>query len=67
MGPGLEIATKTLRGIPTKKVGSYVANIMGATLSREYMATHTLKGQKAKNGATKPKLDDEYTKSLIGM
>ena len=30
------------------------------------MATHSLKGQKAKNGVAKPKLDPDYTKSLIG-
>jgi hypothetical protein len=30
------------------------------------VATHSFKGQKAKNGAVKPKLDALYTTSLIG-
>ncbi len=38
---------------------------MGATLKREYMAIHSYKGQKGKNGQTKPKLDLDYTASLI--
>ena len=38
---------------------------MSATLSREYMATHSYKGQKAKPGAVKPKMDPDYAKSLI--
>ena len=32
----------------------------------DHMATHSFKGQKAKNGAVKPKLGALYTTSLIG-
>ena len=66
LGPGLKIARNIFTRIKPRKVGTYVANIMGATLSREHMATHSFKGQKAKNGAVKPKLDALYTTSLIG-
>jgi hypothetical protein len=65
LGPGLSISKKVLQTIKTKKVGGFVANVMG-TLTREYMATHSYKGQKGKNGQTKPKLDPQYTASLIG-
>ncbi|XP_028418486.1 uncharacterized protein LOC114543868 [Dendronephthya gigantea] len=65
LGPGLSISKNVLQRIKTKKVGSFVANLMGATLTREYMATHSYKGQKGKNGQTKPKLDTNYTASLI--
>ena len=57
---------RVFQRLKPKKVGSYVANMMSATLYREYMATHSYKGQKAKNGAVKPKMDSDYTKSLIG-
>ena len=50
----------------TKKSWRYVAGIMGATLTRECMATHSYKGQKGKNGQVKPRLDSVYTRSLIG-
>lgn len=56
-----------LKRIIPKKVGTYVASMMGATLSREHIATHSYKGQKAKNGLTKLKLDPGYISSLIGM
>lgn len=52
--------------ITPRKVGAYVASIMGATLTRECMATHSYKGQKGKNGQVKPRLDPVYTHSLIG-
>jgi hypothetical protein len=64
--PGLSIS-KVLKTIKTKKVGGFVANVMEATLTREYMATHSYKGQKGKNGQTKPKLDPQYIASLIGQ
>ena len=57
---------KIFKRLKPRKVGSYVANIMSATLSREYMASHSFKGQKAKTGAVKPRIDPQYTKSLIG-
>ncbi len=66
MGPGLQIARTVLKRIKARKVGNYVASIMGATLSREHMATHSYKGQKGKNGKVKPRLDPVFTKSLIG-
>ena len=31
-----------------------------------WVLTHSYKGQKGKNGQTKPKLDPQYTASLIG-
>ena len=66
LGPGLVLPTKIFHKLKPRKVGSYVANIMAATLSREVMATHSFKGQKGKNGTMKPRLDPTYTSTLIG-
>ena len=65
LGPILVIKKHVFKRIVAKKVGSYVANLIGVTLSHEHMATHSYKGQKGKNGHVKPRLDPTYTTSLI--
>ncbi|XP_046855164.1 uncharacterized protein LOC124448198 [Xenia sp. Carnegie-2017] len=65
LGPNLVVKKHVLKRIVTKKVRSYVANLMGATLPYEHMTTHSYKGQKGKNGQVKPRLDPTYTTSLI--
>ena len=66
LGPNLVLTKNKFKKIKPKKVGSYVATLMEAMLSREQMATHSYKGQKGKNGQIKPKLDPVYASSLIG-
>ncbi|XP_046855861.1 uncharacterized protein LOC124448953 [Xenia sp. Carnegie-2017] len=65
LGPNLVVKKHVLKRIVAKKVGSYVANLMGTTLSLEHMATHSYKDQKGKNAQVKPRLDRTYTTSLI--
>jgi hypothetical protein len=65
IGPGISIQASIFKKIKANKVGLYVASLMGATLSREHMSTHSYKGQKENNGIVKPKLDVEYTSTLI--
>ncbi|XP_046855793.1 uncharacterized protein LOC124448858 [Xenia sp. Carnegie-2017] len=65
LGPNLVVKKHVLKRIIAKKVGSYVSNLMGETLSLEHMATHSYKGQKGKNGQVKPRLYPTYNTSLI--
>ena len=43
LGPKLVLSSAKLKKIKQKKVSLYVASLMGATLSREKMATHSYK------------------------
>ena len=65
LGPGVSISKNVLQRIKTKKVGSFVANLVRETLTREYMATQSYRGQRKKKWQTKPKPDPHYAESLI--